>query len=46
MKIMRRVVFYVEDSTYKLLKSILALKGDTLSGWLRRIIEQYIKNNR
>lgn len=45
MKPMRRVVFYIEDSVYKKLKSILALHGDSLSGWLRKIIEKFVKDH-
>lgn len=40
---MKRVVIYVEDKMHKTLRSILAMKGLTLSGWLRKVIEDYIK---
>lgn len=41
----RRVVFYIEDALYKQLRSLLALRGDSLSGWLRKLIERYVKDH-
>jgi hypothetical protein len=38
----KRVVLYVNPEKYRKLKSILALKGETLSNWLRKKIEKEV----
>lgn len=38
----QRVVVYVGESTYKKLKSILALSGKSVSGWFREIVKKLI----
>lgn len=43
---MKRVVFYVEEDTHRMLKAILALYGESMSEWLRKTIKEYVKKHR
>ncbi len=43
---MRKVTFYIEDAVYRELKSVLALKDETLSSWLRGIIQNFVDKNK
>lgn len=41
----KRYGVYLNESQYTKLKSILSLKGMTVSGWIRIQVKKYIKNN-
>lgn len=41
---MKRVVVYIEESLYRLLKSLLASKGESVSGWFRKTVERLVRN--
>ena len=41
----RRVSVYVEDDDIRILKAIIYSKGLTISGWMRSMIDAYIKKN-
>jgi hypothetical protein len=40
----KRIAIYVPEEDYKELKSVLALKGITVSGWFRQQVSEIIKN--
>jgi len=39
----KRIVIYIPDEDHKKLKSKLALLGESISGWLRKVIAGYLK---
>ncbi len=39
---MKRIVVYVEEDVYRKLKSLLALRGLTVSGWFRNAVQRLL----
>lgn len=39
----KRVVVYIPEEDYKTLRSKLILMGKTVSGWMRKVIKDFIK---
>lgn len=42
MKNQKRVVIYMDESDHKRLRSKLILLGETVSGWLRKVIKKFL----
>jgi hypothetical protein len=40
----KRVVVYLPESDYLSLRAKLILLGQTVSGWLRKVIEDFLKD--
>lgn len=40
---MIRVVMYIEEDVYRSLKSSLAARGKTVSGWFRDVARAYVR---
>ena len=38
----KRVVVYIPEEDYKTLRAKLIMLGETVSGWLRKIIKQFL----
>ncbi len=42
---LKRVVIYVPEKDYKILRALLIIKGMSVSGWIRDIIKSFLKEN-
>lgn len=42
----KRVVVYIPEDDYKKLRSSLILDGQTVSGWLRGVIKDFLKTKK
>lgn len=45
MKPQKRVVLYLNEEEYLELRAKLIIAGDTVSGWLREVIHEYLKKD-